>query len=153
MSATQPRVDVIDQLGRSFKGTMAALRRLRGRETHHPGELSFAQYGLLFTLCDGGSLSARELACAAELSPASTTEMLDGLAAAGLVARERSERDKRIVLTSLTERGHTLVAERRARYEQRWRESVAEFSEDELLTAAKVLDQLRHMFDELTVDE
>ena len=44
-----------------------------------------AQYGLLFSLCDGAPRSARELALAADLSPATVTEMLDGLAAAGLV--------------------------------------------------------------------
>jgi hypothetical protein len=46
------------QLGRSFKGAMAAVRRLRGRETRHPGELSDAQYGLLFGLCEHRELSA-----------------------------------------------------------------------------------------------
>lgn len=160
MSATQPpvipadpREAALDQLSRSFKGVMAAIRRMRGREAQRPGELSFAQYGLLFTLCDGGSLSSRELALRAELSPASATEMLDGLAAAGLVARERSDRDKRIVLTSLTERGQGLVAERRSRYEGRWRESVAEFSDRELHTAGEVLDRLRAMFDELAESE
>ena len=29
---------------------LASVRRLRGRETHHPDELSNAQYGLLFSL-------------------------------------------------------------------------------------------------------
>ena len=36
--------------GRSFKAAMAAVRRLRGRESQRPGELSYAQYSLLFGL-------------------------------------------------------------------------------------------------------
>ena len=48
------RTDVLDELGRSFRAAMAAVRRLRGRETHRPGELSFAQYSLLFGLARGG---------------------------------------------------------------------------------------------------
>lgn len=141
--------DAAAALGQSFKHAMAAVRRLRGRETRRPGELSDAQYGLLFGLRERSELSSSELACAADLSPASTTEMLDSLAAAGLVRRVRSERDRRVVLTSLTERGRALVEARRAHYEPRWRAALAEFSDAELLTAAAVLDRLGEMFDEL----
>ena len=143
---TAERTEALEQLGRSFKGVMGAVRRLRGRETHRPGELSFAQYSLLFGLGDGGELSVRELALTADLAPATVTQMLDSLEAAALVERVRSQRDRRVVLISLTERGAQLVATRRARFEPLWREALAEFDEDELLTAASVLDRLREMF-------
>ncbi len=143
------RGEAHEQLGRSFKSALAAVRRLRGRETQRSGELSFAQYSLLFGLGEDEALSARELALAADLSPATVTEMLDSLAAAGLVQRVRSERDKRVVLTALTERGRALVAERRARFEPRWREALQEFSDAELVTAAAILDRLRDLFREL----
>jgi DNA-binding MarR family transcriptional regulator len=126
---------------------------MRGRETHHPGELSYAQYGLLFGLCDGVPRSLRELALSADVSPATAAEMLDSLAGAGLVERIRSVEDKRVVLTSLTERGHALVDERRARYERRWRAALKQFSDQELLTAAAVLDRVRAMFDEVAGEE
>jgi DNA-binding MarR family transcriptional regulator len=142
------RTATLEDVGRSFKAAMAAVRRLRGRETHHPGELSYAQFGLLFGLAERGELSARELADAADLTPATVTQMLDSLAAAGLVDRVRSEADKRIVLSSLTDRGHALVAARRARFEPRWRDALAEFTDDELRAAAAVLDRLRDMFDD-----
>jgi DNA-binding MarR family transcriptional regulator len=122
---------------------------MRGRETHHPGELSYAQYGLLFALSDGEPRSSRELALAADVSPATAAEMLDSLAASGLVERTRSQDDKRIVLTSLTERGKAVIEERHARYEPRWRAALAGFTQDELHTATRVLDALRRMFDEL----
>jgi DNA-binding MarR family transcriptional regulator len=128
---------------------MAAVRRMRGRETHHPGELSYAQYGLLFALADGEPRSSRELAFTADVSPATAAEMLDGLAASGLVERIRSTDDKRVVLTSLTDRGRRLIAERRARYEPRWRAALEPFSDQELAAAAGVLEALRQMFDEL----
>ena len=149
----EPALDVYAQLGRSFKGAMAAVRRLRGRETRRPGsELSDAQYGLLFNLRDHEALSSSELAFAADLSPAKATEMLDGLVASELVRRERSERDRRVVLISLTDRGRKLLDERRARYEPRWRAALDEFSEDELRTASAVLDRMRDMFEELRED-
>jgi DNA-binding MarR family transcriptional regulator len=133
----------LQELGRSFKGLMGAVRRLRGRDTHRPGELSFAQYSLLFGLADGGALSTRELAFAADISPATATQMLESLLADGLVERVRSETDKRVVLTSLTERGRALIADRRTTLELQWRQALAEFSDEELLTAAAVLDRMR----------
>ena len=150
---TSARADALAAFGRAFRETNSALRRLKGRETHRPGGLSYAQYGLLFTLAEDSPLSLRELAHAAGVSPASAVEMLDGLTASGLVRRIRSTEDKRIVLTSLTERGGSLVSARRAIYEPRWRAALKGFSEEELLTASAVLDSIGAMFDELAESE
>jgi DNA-binding MarR family transcriptional regulator len=144
------RTEALETFGRSFKASHAALRRLRGREAQRPGELSHAQYGLLFALRDDVPRSLRDLADAADVSPATAVEMLDALAAAGLVERVRSSEDKRVVLTSLSEHGRAVVDERRARFEPRWRAALQQFSREELLTAALVLDQVRVMFDELS---
>jgi DNA-binding MarR family transcriptional regulator len=140
------------QLGSSFKGLMAAVRRLRGRESRRHGELSDAQYRLLFGLREQESLSSRDLACLADLSAATATEMLDGLAAAGLVRRVRSETDRRVVLTSLTEDGHAKLEERHAQFLPRWDAALSGFSDAELAAAAAVLDRLREMFDEIATD-
>lgn len=148
MTATRAdRTEALEALARAFKGAIAAQRRMRSRETHHPDELSYAQYGLLFALSDGDPRSARELAVAADVSPATATEMLDALAAAGLVDRGRSPEDKRIVLTMLTERGRRLVEERRARFEPRWRAAFADLDDEQLLAATQVLDAIRELFD------
>lgn len=138
------------ELGAAFKGVLGAVRRLRGRETRRPGNLSDAQYGLLFGLRDRDEVSSGELAAMAGLSPATTTQMLDGLAAAGLVRRVRSVTDRRVVLTSLTEHGHALLEERHARIAPRMHAALSQFSDQELRTAAAVMDSLRTMFDELT---
>jgi DNA-binding MarR family transcriptional regulator len=146
------RRQAAEQMARSFKAAIAAVRRLRGRESHRPGELSDAQYSLLFCLRESDAVRTSELALAADLSPASTTEMLDSLATAGLVTRVRSDEDRRVVLTSLTERGRELVEERRARLEPRWLAAFADVSERDLLAAADVLDRLRGLFDELAAE-
>ena len=138
----------LDRLNLSFKATMAAVRRLKGRETQRPGELSFAQFSLLFGLAESSELSSRELACRAELSPATVTQMLDSLEAHGLVRRMRSATDKRVVLTSLTDRGQQLVDERRAIFEPRWREAMSRFDAGELRAASAVLDALAQLFTE-----
>ena len=161
MSATVPRDAARDGLetgehraavtsfALTFKGAMVAVRRLRGRDTHRPEELSYAQYCLLFGLADRGELSASELAGLADVAPATATQMLDSLVASAYVERSRSERDRRIVLVSLTSRGSELVAARRARYEALWARALAHFSEQELGTATAVLDCARAIFDEI----
>jgi DNA-binding MarR family transcriptional regulator len=128
---------------------MAAVRRLRGRETHQSGGLSNAQYSLLFSLLQHPELSSRELADQADLTAATVTQMLEALESDGFVARVRSESDRRIVLTSLTRRGQELCGSRRAEMEPRWRAALSSFSDEELLTAARVLEQLAAFFDEM----
>jgi len=140
--------DPAEQLGRAFKATSAAVRRLRGRERRRVGGLRDAQYTLMFGLREHTELSSSELAHEADLSPASVTEMLDELVQAGLVRRVRSRRDRRVVLVSLSEPGRALVEEHRARFEPRWRAAFADFSEAELQTAIAVLDRMRALFEE-----
>jgi DNA-binding MarR family transcriptional regulator len=144
--------DPLSQVGRSFKAAMGAVRRLRGRETQRLDQLSYAQYGLLFGLADQPEMSASRLAEVADLSPATVTQMLDHLEADGLVARTRSERDKRVVLVTLTEPGRKLIASRRTRFERLWRGALAEFDDEQLRSAAAVLDRLRAMFDDFPRD-
>ena len=139
--------DPILAVGGAFRAALAGLRRKRGREGRSGG-LSEAQYWLLFSLCETSPMSTSELAMAAELSAASTTEMLEGLEGEGLIVRVRSESDRRVVLTSLTERGHELVMARRKRSEAQLRAALSEFSASELETAAAVLRALQVMFDE-----
>jgi DNA-binding MarR family transcriptional regulator len=149
VTATRSRSDLAAAVGTSFKRAVAAARRLRGRETHRRDELSNAQYGLLFGLLGCAERPVGELALLADVSPATATEMLEHLAAAGYVKRARSEHDRRVVLTSLTARGRALIEERRARMEPRWQAALAEFSDEDLLTATAVLERIRELFEQL----
>ena len=56
--ARAPLRDSVATFGMSFKTAMAAVRRLRGRDTHRPDEVSYAQCSLLFGLAEGGEISA-----------------------------------------------------------------------------------------------
>jgi DNA-binding MarR family transcriptional regulator len=143
------REDALDQLASAFKGAMVAIRRLRGRDTHRHDELSFAQYQLLFGLADRDELPAGELALSADLSPAATTQLLDTLATNGLVERNRSERDRRVVTCRLTPHGRELVNERRASFERRWQSALARFNAKDIATAAAVIQQLRTLYEDL----
>ncbi len=140
------------QLGLAFKRAMVAVRKLRGRETHRPGQISYAQYGLLFGLAGRSECSARDLAEQTDLTPATVAQMLEHLEAAGLVTRTRSDEDRRVVLSALTEHGATVVAARQAQMEPRWQAAIAEFSDSELVAAARVLNRLADYFDALLDD-
>ena len=145
--AEAARADAISGLGASFKRVMVAVRRLRGRDTQRPDTPSFAQYQLLFALDDGDGLSTGELAAAAELSPASVTQMLDALVEHGFVERSRTSRDRRIITCSLTGEGRSLIAGRRAMVEQSWQEALADIPTDQLELSAAVFERIAVMFD------
>ena len=138
------------QVGLAFKRAMVAVRRLRGRESQRIGQLSYAQYGLLHGLAERCECSARDLAEHSNLSPATVTQMLEHLESAGLVTRTRSEQDRRVVLSVLTERGSAVVAERQLEMEGRWTEALQEFSDTDLATATKVLNRVADLFESLS---
>jgi len=149
---TATREEAVARLGSAFKGALGAVRRLRGRDTHRPGELSFAQYHLLFALAEREELSAGELALAADLSPATVTQLLDSLASMGFVERVRSERDRRVVTCTLTEPGRELLTARRSRFERRWHAALAEFSVEQVSAAAAIIDRLAAFYDGLDAE-
>jgi DNA-binding MarR family transcriptional regulator len=139
------------ELGKAFRGTFRSLSRLRGRDTHlGAGELSHAQSELLFELEEHGELSAGELACAAQLTPATVTQMLEHLAAGGHVERARLERDRRVVVSRLTSRGRSEIEAKRAKWQGRWEQALADVEVEELRAATRVLTRLRAVFEDGT---
>ena len=124
---------------------MAAVRRLRGRETHQPGELSYAQYSLLFGLASRAELSSGELA-----APPSSRPPRSPRCSTAWSRRPRPARPLRAGQARRHDVAHR--ARQRARraparaFEPRWRAALAEFTDEELLTAAAVLDRLRALF-------
>jgi DNA-binding MarR family transcriptional regulator len=139
----------LDSLAKSFKRVFRTLRRLRGRDTHLAGnDVSHAQFELLIELYERGPLPAGELAIAAQLTPATVTQMLDHLASSGYVERTRSEADRRIVVTHLTALGGHKIQNKRALWQTRWQEALSDLNPEQLRVAAQVLDRLGSMFDE-----
>ncbi len=136
-------------LGLAFRHLFRAVSRMRGRDTHLAvGELSHAQFELLIELDERGELSAGELALAARISPASVTQMLDGLADSGYVERTRSVSDRRVVLAALTALGEARVQAKREAWQERWQRALADVSPREMKAATKVLERLGEMFDQ-----
>jgi DNA-binding MarR family transcriptional regulator len=147
--AARERQAAVDAVSQALREVLAAERRLRGRDQQRRDGLSFAQVRALFVLAEEDEMPAGKLAQAAELSPASVTQMLDHLEPAGIVERRRSSEDRRIVVVTLTAKGRELLAAKREVWQQRWREALAELSDDELAAAADVLTRVRGLFESL----
>jgi DNA-binding MarR family transcriptional regulator len=136
-------------LGLAFRHLLRAVTRMRGRDTHLAGaEISHAQFELLLELDERGDLSAGELALAARISPATVTQMLDGLAESGHVERTRSDSDRRVVMARLTPLGRARVEAKRAAWRERWERALADVSPREMRAATKVIERLGAVFQE-----
>jgi DNA-binding MarR family transcriptional regulator len=136
-------------LGKAFRRVFRSLRRLRGRDTHLIGsEVSHAQMELLIELSEQGPLSAGELAAAAQLTPATVTQMLDHLAVSGHVERTRSDADRRVVVSCLTAQGEGKVQAKRAVWQKRWEKTLADVSAEDLRVTTSVLQKLNAVFED-----
>ena len=120
---------------------------------HRRSEISHAQFELLIELQERGELSAGELASAARLAPGTVTQMLDGLAESGHVARARSESDRRVVVSRLTPLGRQQIEAKRAAWQARWEQALDGVSDRELRVARKVLERLGEMFEQAPVSQ
>ena len=153
---TEPRLadgEPLTQVGESFKAAMGAVRRLRGRETQHAGKLSYAQYGLLFGLAAEPQLLGQP----ARRGRRSRSGDGDRDARsprgrrAGRAGALRPGQAGRAHLPDPARPGAGRAAAR-SDWEPRWREALAEFDDEQLRSAAAVLDRLRDLFDELAGD-
>lgn len=132
------RQQAIDELEYAYRSVSAAQRRLRGRDAMLDG-LSVPQYSLLRPLLEHDELSAGELSRSAGLTPATATHMLEQLAHAGMIERERSAGDRRVVMTRLTPQGREQLQARHESVMRAWAEMIDGLSTDALRSAAEVM--------------
>jgi DNA-binding MarR family transcriptional regulator len=145
--AEADRDGLIDDVRAGLSELLGAERRLRGRDQHHrQGGLTYAQLRALMVLRDG-ERTAGALAEAANCNPASTTAMLDQLEAAGVIARRRDTRDRRVCLVALTEDGRRLVEEKRECSQKIWQDRFGAASPADLQAAAQAMRTIAEMLD------
>jgi MarR family transcriptional regulator, organic hydroperoxide resistance regulator len=134
----------------AFDDFVRAAKRARAR-VEPEATLTPSQFDLLAPLveADDAPLGLRELARAAGVSAPTATRMIDGLAARGLVTRERAADDRRAVRIALTAEGAEAVDEHRARMLGRRRALFDQLSPAERRAAAKVLARLAAAYEEI----
>lgn len=152
MTATAParaREAELESLRLALHGLLAAHRQLRSRDSRQAGAIGFAHYRLMAKLREVDGQTVSHLAAAADLSPATVTEMVDALVTAELVARERDATDRRVVRVSLTRRGRRAFDAKRARFIAAWNRELADLDAGALEEATLVLERLTTFFERL----
>jgi MarR family transcriptional regulator, organic hydroperoxide resistance regulator len=140
----------IEQLRLALSQLLAAERRLRSRDQHRSGKLTFAQVRSLLALGREREMTAGQLARSADLNPATVTAMLDQLEEAGIVQRQRSTEDRRVYNVSLTPEGWELLERKVAAWQAIWEEHMSELSDGEIETAERVIRHITKIYDSIT---
>jgi DNA-binding MarR family transcriptional regulator len=142
----------VASLARTDAGLSSALRisvmrlsrRLRN-EREAADDLSANSLAVLGTLSRHGSMTIGDLAAAEKVQPPSMTRTVAALCSRGLVERKPHASDRRVVLVSLTEAAHEVIAESRRRKEAWLNHRLRELSPAERQTlrdAAPILERL-----------
>lgn len=105
-------------------------------------ELTFSQWTTLVALQDGRIRTAGDLAHNICHDAGSLTRLVDEMERRGLVARGRSDTDRRVVTLSLTARGRALVEQLAPRVMHFWNGLLSGFSHAEVDTLINLLTRL-----------
>ncbi|MFY9488283.1 MAG: MarR family transcriptional regulator, partial [Solirubrobacterales bacterium] len=146
---SEARLDAIKDFEVAYRELLSAQRRLRGRDAKASDQISVPQYNLISPLIEREPLSAGELASLAGLTPATATHMLSQLCSAGVIERERSPGDRRVVMTSLTEEGRTMLLRKDEQLKTVWTDTVADLDNAALANASDVVRRLARYMDDL----
>ena len=106
------------------------------------------QLACLLALFDSGPLPESKLAQTILVKPSTITGIIDRLEQKGLVARERSARDRRIVTIKLTDTGNGLVKQAPPPIQKAIINGLKKLSEQENIKVVKSLEKLVSMLEE-----
>jgi len=140
------RADAIEFVANSLLNRASRLTRVLLRFGSR--ELSRTESGLLLTLLDG-SRRITELAETEALAQPTVTQLVDRLERRGLVTRERSIDDRRVVQVSISTEGRRRLEAVQAQFRAEMRAAVADLSDAELAELVAVTETLGRLIDAL----
>ena len=130
-----------DSLAEAFR-SVARLLRQTSAESLARWELTPSQFRALRVLLHHETMRPSELSEHLRIAPRSTTEVLDGLAAKGLVERTPDPEDRRATLVTPTEHGTAVAAQIRAARGSETARVFAKLSPDDRAQLARILNEL-----------
>lgn len=142
------KLPTAEQCSREFLDVVLTVMRQVREEDRGTlqGGMSWPQFRTLFILRRLPDASLGQVAERLGLSPATCSQMIDGLVARGLVNRELCAEDRRRVELRLTDAGESLLAAHRAEKERRMAERLAGLSAAELSAVHEAMVALSRVF-------
>ncbi len=140
---------VEDSLGYLLKRAQRASFQL-AEQAFRAEALSFVQWVALMQLRDGLVDTAGGLARCMGHDSGAMTRMLDQLEARGLIARERSRADRRVVHLRLTDEGASAANALIPRIAALWETLLDDFAPDEITLLRVMLQRLIQRIDTVT---
>lgn len=127
----------------SIEGELTLLVR-RAQRVHLRGSspeqvVERSAYGILAWLHDAGPMGPSALAEHFHLNPSTVSRQVASLEQAGLVARDRDDKDRRALRLRLTEQGQTVLRTTRAERRGAVRDLLQSWSREDLETFASLL--------------
>ena len=148
---SEPDDDLLQGLDAAVSELLGAERRLRGRLK---GDLTVSHIRALAWLSrNDGVGTPGEISRETDLNPASVTGMLDQLEAQGMIARERSLTDRRVVQVTLTDHGRTSLARKREVWRGRWDSALSDIPAEDRRTTTEVLHRIAALYDAVGREE
>jgi DNA-binding MarR family transcriptional regulator len=138
------RTEAIDVVAQTLLPRASLLTRLLLRSGTR--SLSRTEAGMLSTLLEGPR-RITELAETEAVAQPTVTQIVDKLQARGLVARERSPHDGRVVLVTATDAGRAELADVREQYRALMRDTVQELSDEEIASLVAASEALGRVID------
>jgi MarR family transcriptional regulator, organic hydroperoxide resistance regulator len=150
ISMTRNSAPQLDAFFEAFDEFAQAVRRARGVRLAAGLEgLTLSQYRLIEPLLQAEGIGVQELAAQAGVSAPTATRVLDTLERRGLVVRNRSEQDRRVVHAVLTPSGRRALSERHEWLRVREQALFGSLSARERALAPQLLRRLATLVDEL----
>lgn len=141
MHYTRDSFDFDNSIGHLVAHLHIAMRKQLGQELADH-DLTAPQWITLTMLARGKCATAAEIADKLNQDSSSMTRMLDRLESKGLIQRERSKTDRRVVQLFLTEQGRALVPELMQPLVNAHNRILADFSEADVATLQTLLKRL-----------
>jgi MarR family transcriptional regulator, organic hydroperoxide resistance regulator len=128
---------------------LLAIRRGQARGQQSPDDLTLPQYYLLLPLAQAEAVSVCRLAESAGIAAPTATRFIDAFERAAVVRRERSEKDRRTVLVSLTPAGHERLARKHEQLLSRRQRLYEQLAPDEREQSERLLRHLAELVSQL----
>jgi DNA-binding MarR family transcriptional regulator len=138
--------ELLVQMQNSMETLLMKLRQ-EAQNLNGPENLAAGQIFLLVKLCRKGICNASDVANLIGISSGAVTGMTDKLVSMGLIQRERSETDRRVVLFNITDKGKETIQRIRDQRFNRLTELFRQISNNELETTINVFNKITDLLE------